>query len=91
MDSTEARDEDQVFAKKPISETLKILDNTAKLKNSSQRAGKNSHKISGELTRAMKYSTNQEVGTTDPNIMMVDQLWLWIIDEGTDLACNYQL
>jgi hypothetical protein len=52
MDSTKQRDEDQVVAKRPLSEILKNLNNS-----DTQRP-------------------------SDPEVIMVDQLWLWIIDKG---------
>jgi hypothetical protein len=87
MDSTEERDEDQVVAKPPLSEMLKDFT----------EGGDEAHNV-GELPDSMlpkrfqNFAKRKDLapsnvtqgrdGSTDPNIIMVDQLWLWIIDQG---------
>jgi len=84
MDSTKGRDKDQVVAKPPLFERLKLkLDNSQKSRDWGTKAGKNSRKIRGNN------NLHDNGGSSDPYIIMVDQLWLWIIDDGIFFTTNY--
>jgi len=94
MDSTEKRDEDQVVAKPPLSEMLKnITKGGDEAHNVGTPPDSMLPKIFQNLAKrkdpAPSNVTQGNGGSTDPNIIMVDQLWLWIIDQGRALTNGY--
>lgn len=94
MDSTEERDEDQVVAKPPLSKMLKDFTEGG---DEAHNVGKPPDSMLPKRFRnfaklkdpALSNVTQGKDGPTDPNIIMVDQLWLWIIDQGRALTNSY--